>query len=64
MEKVKLEVEELAVETFITTDAGLPEGTVAGHEGRTITIECGTCEVSCQITACFDYTCDYTCGCV
>jgi hypothetical protein len=32
MEKLKLPVESLEVETFDTGDAGRPEGTVQGHE--------------------------------
>jgi hypothetical protein len=63
MKKLKLELEKLAVETFTADERGAFEGTVDGYDGRTVTIACGTCDLSCQVTACYDWTCENTCAC-
>ena len=33
------------------------------YMGPTITVVCGTCDLSCQVTACYDWTCEHTCSC-
>lgn len=65
----KLRIEELAVESFPTTDAPAEQGTVQGHQ---VTMACGgpthdnayTCDwfYTCQPTCDFIYTCQNTCN--
>jgi hypothetical protein len=52
MRKLKLDLEHLTVESFDTEPTAAGEGTVEAH-GRTITVECGTCEVSCNPSNCY-----------
>jgi hypothetical protein len=51
MRKLKLDLDDLMVEAFETVDTPAAEGTVEAH-GRTITVACGTCYVSCNYSAC------------
>jgi len=63
MKKLKLDVEKLSVESFTTARKDAEAGTVAAYMGPTITVVCGTCDLSCQVTACYDWTCEHTCSC-
>lgn len=74
--KMKLQLDELAVETFDTTPLERGKGTVLGHQQCTCVTVCtcpgcptceGTCpgEASCDDTCwntCDDWTCAVTCG--
>ncbi len=55
MKKLKLEIENLAVESFDTSASEKPKGTVFGEQ-------C-TCQTACTCPGCpsCDYTCAYTC---
>jgi len=57
MEKVRLTVDELHVQSFATTDRGVAQrGTVRAHDAPTDQVECPTADVNWA-------TCKYTCGC-
>ena len=61
MQKLKLDVDAVAVDTFAAGTAPRPnEGTVHAH----VTSINGTCQHSCFYTACVDFgTCGSTCEC-
>jgi hypothetical protein len=65
MEKLKLDLDELVVESFNTAPGSPPEGTVAAHQqSGPYTDECWSCGGSCGMQTC-DVTCDVrkdTCG--
>ena len=68
MQKLKLDLEELAVETFDTTPVRLDRGTVLGHGPDTFQNTCMTCHTYCdcepssrtEVSGCG--TCDASCG--
>lgn len=49
MRKLKLDLDDLTVEAFDTVATDAPEGTVVGHI-RTVTAQCGSCQISCNGT--------------
>jgi hypothetical protein len=53
--KLKLQLEQLRVDSFSTDAAGAAEGTVHGHTGP------GTCATCIAYTACAGVTCYQTC---
>lgn len=57
MKKLKLQIDELAIESFETAAVTANEGTVVGHatQGRNY-----TCDPA--VGTCFGYTCYETCG--
>jgi hypothetical protein len=69
MRKLRLEIEELAVESFQTTDARDGSGTVFGREEYTyITCptdpECNTYGASCAVSRCYTCrSCPVSAGC-
>ncbi|HSU15274.1 hypothetical protein [Longimicrobium sp.] len=58
MRKLKLQMDDLRIDSFDTADVPAGGGTVRGHislaQGS-----CRTCEVTCNPSC--DYSCDYTC---
>jgi hypothetical protein len=57
MKKLRLDLNDLKVESFVTTpDQGPPQGTVFGQDTRT-----QSCDSSCTDT-CWEHTCGNTCG--
>jgi hypothetical protein len=62
MNKLKLDLDQLSVETFDTiTPAGAQRGTVEAH-GPTLLNTCPTCDPSCaSCVSCYN-TCDNSCG--
>ncbi|HEU0300010.1 MAG TPA: hypothetical protein VFR37_11160 [Longimicrobium sp.] len=57
MKKLKLQIDDLAVETFQTAGAQGDEGTVVGHATQGNKHTCDP-----QVGTCFGYTCYETCG--
>jgi hypothetical protein len=49
MKKLRLDLEEIAVETFETATARPEKGTVLGHGRYTDAIEADTCQASCNL---------------
>ncbi len=66
MDKLKLTLDDLAVETFDTTSVAREKGTVVGEQQCTCQTVCTcpgcyTCDATCPQT-CDDYTCANSCG--
>lgn len=67
MNKLRLQLDELAVESFDTTRHGDEKGTVFGEQQCTCQTVCScpgcpTCDYSCDDPTCVDQTCyGYTC---
>lgn len=66
MNKLKLKLDELAVDTFDTTPVEKQNGTVYGEQCTCYTVctcpGCPTCDVSCNGTCDDAYTCASTCN--
>lgn len=65
--KLKLNLDQLAVDSFDTSEPEAQKGTVFGEQCTCDTNctcpGCPTCDESCNGTCAGQDTCDYTCGC-
>ena len=72
MKKMKLSLEDLAVETFDPNERLAPRGTVGAHQSGWATDECASCgvhscAVACSVGSCTEYgvwTCEPNATCV
>ncbi|HEX6370114.1 MAG TPA: hypothetical protein VF006_14430 [Longimicrobium sp.] len=62
MKKLKLQIEDLAIESFATAAQAGDEGTVVGHATQGNKYTCDPRVGTCFGYTCIDATCDKTCG--